>query len=71
MTLDEIKTIRDKYYEAIVAADLNQLNHSIDGASYEHDAHRESLQKSFEYYDALYNRKLSGGQTRRLSRKAV
>lgn len=71
MTLDEVKALRDKYYAAILAADTNQLNHSVDGASYDHDSHRESLQKSFEYYDALYNRKLSGGRTARLGQKAV
>ncbi len=71
MTLEEVGALRDKYYAALLAADLNQLDHSVEGASYSHDTHRESLQKSFEYYDALYNRKLSGGRTRRLNRKAV
>ena len=71
MTLEEVKAMRDKYYDALLAADLNQLNHSIDGASYDHDSHRDALQKAFEYWDTLYNRKSSGGRTRRLNRKAV
>lgn len=70
MTLAEVKALRDKYYNALLDADLNQLTHSVDGASYDHDAHRESLQKSLEYWDNVYNRKLSGGVTRRLGLKA-
>lgn len=71
MTLQEVKTIRDKYYNQLLAIDLNQLNHSLDGASYDHDTHRDSLEKSLEYWDTMYNRKLSGGRTRRLDRKCV
>ncbi len=71
MTLQEVKTIRDKYMNAILQLNMNMLTHSLNGASYDHDAHRDSLEKAFQYWDTMYNRKISGGRTRRLDRKAV
>lgn len=71
MTLDQVQVIRDKYYQALLDLDVNQLNHSINGASYDWDSHRESLEKQFEYWDNLYNVKAAAGTTRRLNKKAV
>jgi hypothetical protein len=71
MTLAQVQAVRDKYYNALLALDLNMLNHSIDEASYDFDSHRDSLQRAFTYWDNLYNRKSSGGRTRRLDRKSV
>jgi hypothetical protein len=71
MTLDEVKAVRDKFYNAILALDLNQLNHDIDMAEYRHDDHRDSLMKSFQFWDNLYTLKQLGGRTYRVNRKAV
>jgi len=71
MTLAQVGALRDKYYNALMALDTNQLTHSIDGASYDHDSHRDSLEKSLEYWDTMYNTKLNGGRTLRLGKKAV
>lgn len=71
MTLEQVKTLRDKYYNALLDLDLKQLDHSIGDASYSHDTHRTSLQESFKFWDDLYNKKLSGGTTARLNKKAV
>lgn len=71
MTLDEVKTLRDKCYNALMELDFTQLDHSIGGASYSHDGHRNSLMEMFKYWDNLYNVKLSAGKTTRLGKKAV
>ena len=71
MTLGQVQAVRDKYYNAIMDLDLIQLDHSIEGASYSHDTHRDSLQKAFEYWSSLYDRKASAGATARLDKKAV
>lgn len=71
MTLAEIKVLRDAAYAALVALDLGQTTHSVDGESYDHDGHRKSLVETFEKWDALYNRKATAGRTYRLNKKAV
>lgn len=71
MTLDQVAALRDKYFNALLDYDVNKESHSIGDASYQHDQHRESLQKSFEYWDNLYNVKASVGGRLRVTKKAT
>lgn len=71
MTLQEISVIRQRYYDAIMALDLSLMDHEIGDARYDNDAHRDSLQKAFLYWDTLYNRKSGAGTQLRLGMKVV
>ena len=71
MTLAEVKAARDKYYAALLELPATMLTHSIEGASYDWDSHRANLQEQFQYWDNLYNVKLSAGQTLRMDTKSV
>lgn len=71
MTLDEVKVMRDRYYDALLALDLTQMNHSIGDASYENDSHRTALEESFKKWDDLYNAKSSAGARLRVNKKAI
>lgn len=71
MTLAEVKVLRDKYYNLLVAEDPVLPTQSIADASYSHDEHRSNLLELFKYWDNLYNVKSSAGKRIRLNKKAV
>lgn len=71
MTLAEVKAIRDKYYNELLAEYPMRPTHSIGDASYSHDEHRSNLLEQLKFWDNLYNVKLSGGTTLRMNKKSV
>lgn len=71
MTLQQIGQLRDKYFQALMDLDPSKITYTVDGETVQHDQHRESLQKMWEYYDKLYTSKSWGGKTYRLNMKAL
>lgn len=71
MTLAQAVALRDKYYNALMKANDDMMNHDVDQAEYRHDDHRDSLQKAFTFWDNIVNAKLSAGRQLRLNVKAT
>lgn len=71
MTPQQILAILTNYQTALTNLDLTQVSHQIGDASYDHDAHRDSLVKGIEYWNNLYNRKISAGRSPRMDYKSV